>query len=88
MSTQSNTLSLWSAIIININIIIGTGIFINTTELAQRTGLVGGLCYAIVGLLLFPLILSFVKLLELYPTGGFYTYSSSIHPFASFFNTW
>lgn len=88
MSIKDNTISLWAAVIININIIIGTGIFINTIELSKRTGLLGGLCYALVGLLLFPLILSFVKLLELYPEGGFYTYCSSIHPIAGFFNTW
>lgn len=89
MSTNTNRLSLWSAIIININIIIGSGVFINTTELAKRAGLLGGLCYALVGLLLFPLILSFVRLLQLHPSGGFYSFcSKSLHPFAGFINTW
>lgn len=89
MSTNTNRLSLWAAIIININIIIGSGVFINTTELAKRAGLLGGLCYALVGLLLFPLILSFVRLLQLYPSGGFYAFcSTSIHPFVGFINTW
>lgn len=88
-STKTNHLSLWSAVIINLNIIIGAGIFINTAELAKRAGLLGGLCYVIVGLLLFPLILSFVKLLQLYPSGGFYAFcSTSIHPLAGFLNTW
>jgi amino acid transporter len=76
-------------VIINLNIIIGTGVFINTTELAKRAGLLGGLCYIIVGLLLFPLILSFVKLLQLYPSGGFYAFCSrSIHPLVGFLSTW
>ena len=89
MSIQHITISLWSAIIININIIIGTGIFINTTELANRTGVLGGICYALVGLLLLPLILSFVRLIELYPQGGFYAYcSTSLSPFAGFLSTW
>jgi len=89
MSTKNNTLSLFSAVIINTNIIIGSGVFINTTELAKRAGLLGGLGYALVGLLLFPLILSFVKLLELYPSGGFYAYcSASLHPLVGFINTW
>jgi amino acid transporter len=89
-STQNtNRLSLWSAVIINLNIIIGSGVFINTTELAQRAGLLGGLCYAIVGLLLFPLILSFVQLLSIYPSGGFYAFcSTSINPLVGFLNTW
>lgn len=89
MSTKTNHLSLWSAIIINLNIIIGSGVFINTTELAKRAGLLGGLCYALVGLLLFPLILSFVQLLRIHPSGGFYSFcSTSIHPLIGFLNTW
>lgn len=88
-TTKNNQLSLWSAIIINLNIIIGSGVFINTTELAKRAGLLGGLCYVLVGLLLFPLILSFVRLLQFYPSGGFYSFcSTSIHPLVGFFNTW
>lgn len=71
------------------NIIIGSGVFINTTELAHRAGLLGGLSYALVGLLLLPLIISFVKLLEFHPSGGFYSFcSASIHPIAGFINTW
>jgi amino acid transporter len=89
MSTKTNNLSLWSAVIINLNIIIGTGVFINTAELAKRAGLLGGLCYIIVGLLLFPLILSFVRLLQLYPSGGFYAFcSTSLHPLVGFLSTW
>jgi amino acid transporter len=88
-TTKNNHLSLWAAVIINLNIIIGSGVFINTTELAKRAGLLGGLCYVIVGLLLFPLILSFVRLLQLYPSGGFYAFcSTSIHPLVGFLSTW
>lgn len=87
--TQPAKISLFAAIIINVNIIIGSGVFINTTELAKRAGLLGGLSYGIVGILLFPLILSFVKLLQLYPNGGFYAFcSTSLHPLVGFINTW
>lgn len=89
MSAQSTKISLLAAIIVNVNIMIGSGVFINTTELAKRAGLLGGLAYAIVGLLLFPLVLSFVKLLQLYPNGGFYAFCSrSLHPIVGFINTW
>ncbi len=89
MSTKNNTISLFSAIVINTNIIIGSGVFINTAELARRAELLGGLSYFFVGLLLLPLILSFVKLIELYPSGGFYAYcSTAIHPIVGFINTW
>jgi len=89
MKNTEQKLSLWSAILININIIIGSGIFINTTELARRAGLLGALSYSLVGALLFPLILCFVQLLQYYPNGGFYSFSSSsLHPIAGFLNTW
>lgn len=90
MSAKTNNkLSLWSAVIIISNIIIGSGVFINTVELSKRAGVLGGLCYALVGLLLCPLILSFVRLLQLYPNGGFYTFcSTSLHPIVGFISTW
>jgi amino acid transporter len=89
MSTKNNHLSLWSAVIINLNIIIGSGVFINTTELAKRAGLLGSLCYGIVGFLLLPLLVSFVQLLIIHPSGGFYSFCSrSIHPLIGFLNTW
>ncbi len=89
MSKSHHELSLFSAILINLNIIIGSGVFINTAELAKRAGIFGGLCYAIVGLLLFPLILSFVRLLQLHPGGGFYSFAAqSLSPCAGFLSTW
>jgi len=89
MLAKNNKLSLWAAVIIIVNIIIGSGVFINTVELAKRAGVLGGLCYALVGLLLCPLILSFVRLLQLYPNGGFYSFcSTSLHPSIGFMSTW
>src|SRR5436190_10664202 len=89
MSTSKQELSLFAAIIINLNIIIGSGVFINTAELAKRAGIFGALCYAVVGVLLFPLILSFVRLLQLYPGGGFYSFcEQSLSPFVGFLSTW
>lgn len=88
-TSSSQELSLWSAIIINVNIIIGSGVFINTAELAKRAGVCSALSYAIVGLLLFPLILSFARLLQLYPKGGFYSFcSKTLHPSIGFLSTW
>src|SRR3990167_9920914 len=89
MSHMRHQLSLFSAVIINLNIIIGSGVFINTAELAKRAGIFGALCYALVGLLLFPLILSFAQLLQLYPGGGFYSFcETSLNPFFGFLSTW
>ncbi len=86
---NQHKLSLPAAIIINLNIMLGVGLFINTTELAHRAGALGALSYLIVGILLLPLILSIVKLLELYPEGGFYTFGKrAINPFVGFLSAW
>lgn len=82
-------ISLPTAILININIMLGAGIFVNTPELAKRAGMLGGFTYILIGLLMLPLILSIMKLLELHPAGGFYTYAErEISPLAGFLSGW
>lgn len=82
-------LSLSTAILININIMLGAGIFINTSTLAGRTGLLGGLMYLLVGLLMLPLILSVAQLLRLHPAGGFYAFAQKeVNPFVGFLSGW
>ncbi len=68
-------LSLPAAVLINVNIMLGVGIFMNTSLLAQQTGALGFLNYLLVGILLLPLVLSVAKLLELHPAGGFFTFA-------------
>ncbi len=82
-------LSLSAAILINVNIMLGAGIFINTALLAQYAGALGFLAYGIVGLLLLPLIISIAALLKIHPSGGFYTFAQKeLHPFAGFISSW
>lgn len=89
MSSESHKLSLWAAVFININIMIGIGLFVNTTVLAQQIGSFGWAAYALLAILLLPLILSIARLVELYPAGGFYTFArESMHPFAGFLSAW
>lgn len=90
MSSQAQTphLSLLSAIIININIMLGSGIFINTVILTQHTGALGALAYGAVGLLILPLILAFSQLLTDFPGGSFYDFGAAIHPLVGFVNSW
>lgn len=89
-STSSEyKLSLSTAILININIMLGAGIFINTPTLADRTGMFGGGMYLLIGILMLPLILSMAQLVRLHPSGGFYTYGrTEIHPLAGFLSGW
>lgn len=77
------------AVLININITLGSGIFINTFILSKLAGALSGVTYALVGLLLFPLILTFSHLLRLFPAGGFYVYGKQgISTFVGFLSTW
>jgi amino acid transporter len=88
-STQDYKISLPSAILININIMLGAGIFINTATLAKRAGEMGAFMYLLVGILMLPLILSIAQLLRLHPAGGFYVFAAKeINPFAGFLSGW
>jgi amino acid transporter len=88
MSSQYK-LSLPAAILININIMLGSGIFINLLQLSKATGILSAFVYAIVGLLMFPIVLAIAKLLQKYPGGSFYTFGSKeINSFFGFLATW
>lgn len=87
--SESHKLSLTAAILVNLNIMMGAGIFINTVELAKRSGILGFISYGIVGILLLPLIVSIAQLMNMYPEGGFFTYAKEeISPLAAFVSTW
>ena len=86
---SSEKLSLPAAIFINLNIMISTGLFVNTVILSQRAGAAGFLLYPLVGIFMLPLIAGIAKLLDLYPSGGFYSFAKAGlgEPFA-FLSTW
>ncbi|BDC35025.1 hypothetical protein Noda2021_09830 [Candidatus Dependentiae bacterium Noda2021] len=87
--SHDHKLSLPAAILVNINIMLGTGIFINTVELAKRARFLGSFIYPLVGLLVLPLIIIVAQLMKLHPSGGFYTFAAQeIHPFAGFLSAW
>jgi amino acid transporter len=82
-------LSLFSVVLISINVILGAGVFINTKPLVEEIGFLGGFCYILVGILIIPLVLSFAKLARKYPTGGFYVYGAKeVGPSLGFACTW
>ncbi len=86
---SSHKLSLPAAIIINLNIMIGAGIFINTIPLAQYAGKYSPLIYLFVGILMLPLVWGIAKLLKIYPGGSFYTFGTkSMSPTVGFFSAW
>ena len=86
--SESHKLSLVSAILININIMLGSGIFINTVLLSKASGALGALVYLLVGLLMLPLIIVFAELLKFNQGGTFYEFGHIIHPFVGFLSSW
>lgn len=86
--SSSKKLSLTSAIFINLNVMIGTGLFINTYDLSTKAGAAGFLLYPIIGLCMLPLIAITGKLVGLFPTGGLYAFGKSYSPFLGFFSCW
>lgn len=81
---MSHRLSLKAAILINLNVMVGSGIFINTVLLSKNAGGLGAAAYALVGILLLPLILSISQLTKIYRGGTFYDYGSSLGSYGSF----
>jgi len=88
-NSLSSKLSLKEAILININIMVGSGIFINTVLLAKNTGIMSGAIYLLNGMLVLPLILSMAALMRIHPQGGFYAFGEQeIGSFAGFLSAW
>ncbi len=86
---QNHKLSLVAAIFININIMLGTGFFINTVLLTQTAGSLGASVYLVVAVLLLPLITSIAKLLEYHhESGTFYDFGKNISPYVGFISSW
>lgn len=87
--SHHHKLSFWTAVLVNLNVMFGAGVFINTVTLARMAGFFGFLSYLLVAFLLVPLILAIGALLRLYPDGGFYAYAAkTIHPLAGFISAW
>lgn len=87
-ASASKKLSLVSAIFINLNVMIGTGIFVNTYLLSARAGAAGFLLYPLVGLCMLPLIAITGRLLNYYPTGGLYAFAKEHSAYLGFLSCW
>lgn len=88
MATE-HKLSLFTAILININIMMGSGLFINTVLLSKEAGSLSALSYLLIGILLLPLIIGMSQLVQCNLKGGtFYHFGEAISPFAGFVSSW
>jgi len=66
----------------------GAGIFINIVDLTKELSIFGGLLYFVIGCFIFPLIFTFAKLVEIFPSGGFYAFGKPMHDFWGFLSCW
>lgn len=83
----SPKLSLVAAILINVNIMLGSGVFINTVLLSSCAQALGGFSYVMVALLLLPLIYAISTLMRI-EGGSFYDFGALIHPLLGFIMSW
>jgi len=83
-------ISLISAILININVMIGAGLFVNPRPLTQLLGGWGFMSYLVGAAILFPLVLCLAELAATNPAaGGLYVYSEKyISPMAGVVSGW
>ena len=85
---KDETISLSDAVMININVMLGSGIFINTVILSQHVGALGFAMYLTAGLFMLPLILCIAELSSDYKESNFYTFGNIISPYWGFISTW
>lgn len=89
MPEKSTKLSLWHAILINMSVMFGAGLFINTVNVTKLTGGAGFLSYAVVAALILPILLVIARLIKHHPSGGFYAYgANNVSEFAGFLSAW
>lgn len=87
--TNNYKLSLRSAVIINLNIMLGTGIFINSIPLVQYAGAFCFTPYLVIGILFIPLIISMALLLNHHEGGTFYDVGTKgVGPVFGFISGW
>ncbi|MFH1644245.1 MAG: APC family permease [bacterium] len=87
---MKNKISLFTAILININIIVGSAFFIGAKDIAINSGKFAPLTWILFGLTLLPLILVLSDLSKIYPhAGGLYVYSKKqLGSFGGFLSGW
>ncbi|MFH1254452.1 MAG: APC family permease [bacterium] len=90
MASNKNMISPVVGVLICINTMIGAGLFINASTLAEKAGPWGFVGYIVSALLMLPLILSVSTLAKLHPvSGGLYVFSKShIGNWAGFLSGW
>lgn len=86
----SRTIGPVAATLININIIIGGGIFINLNQLLRAGETAGFTAYLVAALFMLPVVMVLARLAQAHPeSGGLYVYAKTyLHPYVGFLCGW
>ena len=75
---KNTKISFFSAVLVNINIVIGSAFFLGAPDIAQKAGFLAPLAWLGCAALLLPLVFIFSSFARKYPTaGGIYVYSEN-----------
>ena len=87
---EEHKISLWTAILMNINIMVGVGIFFGPPMMAKEAGFASFLGWPLIALIFAPVVLSIASISRIFPgAGSFYNYSKKIiNPTAGFISGW
>jgi len=87
---HQHKISLWTAILMNINIMVGVGIFFGPPLMAKEANFASFLGWPIVALIFLPIVLSIATMARMFPgAGSFYNYCKNIiNPTAGFLSGW
>jgi APA family basic amino acid/polyamine antiporter len=87
---EEGKISFGAAVLMNINIIVGSSIFFNPQAMTAKAGSLSFLSWPLAGLLLFPIIWSVAQAARVFPgAGGFYHYcKSGLNESAGFLANW
>ncbi len=90
LKVEKNKISLFTAILININIMVGAGIFIVPSLMAKKASDLSFMGWPLVGIIFLPVVLSIAKITNFFPEkSNFYNYSKSmINKTAGFISGW
>lgn len=87
---KQGQMSIFTAILMSINIMIGIGIFIIPTLMAEKAGTLSFLGWPLVGIVFLPVVYSIAQITKLFPgKGSFFSYSEKIlNKTAGFVSGW
>jgi amino acid transporter len=76
---STHSIPFWMLIVMNINVIIGAGLFVNPAPITRLGGVLGVLSYLAVALLVLPIVLTVASISQIYPAteGGLNVYIRS-----------